>query len=295
MNKHHSPSLGVVVTNYNTQDLLLKCLHQCEHLEPSLSDIVVVDDASDIIPDLSGTKARLIRNESNIGLVGSLNRGIESCRADLVVVFDADAHPLSPFSFEILAAFSDDPNLAMAAFRTVDSKGCPTASSQQEPGFLTILLGQALHAKIEHLVPKRPLCIFTCAMVVRKTAFEEAGGFDARFDWLDLDLDLSMQFTRMGRKLKIIENLMAFHVGGGTPQAMEARVRRFYLNRWLLLKKYHLIPMPAVIRSLIVIRLFVEWIFLLLAGSHFFPREVALKKACGRIAIINDFISLRSL
>jgi GT2 family glycosyltransferase len=282
-------NVGVVVTNCNTEEQLRQCVSQCDLLEPSLSDFVVIDDASLIRPNPGSGRVRLLENSSNLGLTASLDRGIRECRADLVVVFDSDAYPITPFTQEVRREFAKDPSLAMAAFPTVDSHGCRTASTEQEPGLLSILLGQKLYAAIGKLMPARPLCIFTCAMVVRKSDYLAVGGFDPQFDWLDLDLDLSMEFTRIKKRLCIMEGLQAFHVGGGSPQTTSARVLRFYQNRWKLLLKHRRLPIAPVIKALILSRLVAEWIFLLVAGKFLFPHPIANEKTRGRLMIIKQF------
>jgi GT2 family glycosyltransferase len=282
-------SAGVVITNCNTEQQLRHCVKQCDLHEPVLADFVVIDDASAEIPDPGSERVRLLRNPSNLGLVGSLNRGITECRADLVVVFDSDAYPLAPFVQEIIRTFTENPDLAMAAFATFNSRGTRSESTLPEPGVLSILLGQKIYAKIAHAMPPKPLCVFTCAMVVRKTDFLAAGGFDPQFDWLDLDLDLSMVFTRMEKSLILLEGLEAFHEGGGSPQKTSARVLRFYLNRWKLLKKHDLLPLAPLVKSAILARLCAEWFLLHVAGGMFFPREIAREKSRGRLMVIREF------
>jgi len=289
MNPSGGLSVGIVITNCNTEQKMRHCVKQCDLLEPILDDFVVIDDASAEIPDPGSKRVRLLRNPSNLGLVGSLNRGITECRSDLVVVFDSDAYPLAPFVQEIRRTFTEDAALAMAAFPTFNSRGTRSESTLPEPGMLSILLGQKIYAKIARMKPRKPLCVFTCAMVVRKTDFIAAGGFDPQFDWLDLDLDLSMVFTRREKRLILLQGLQAFHEGGGSPQTTSTRVLRFYLNRWKLLKKHDLLPLAPLVKAAILARLCAEWLLLLIAGRMLFPREISREKCRGRMMVIREF------
>lgn len=261
-------SIGVVITNCDTWALTFTCLDRLAPFRTALFDVVVVDDAStepgaEPLPQ----GVRLLRNPERQGLVRSLNRGIRSLDTDLVVLFDSDAYPLHDFTAEVRRLFAADPRLAVAGFRTLDGEGRLTGSHEAEPDVSCLVLGQRLHACWERLARRDgPVCVFTCAMALRRRAFEELGGFDEGFDWLDLDVDLCMRARRAGWEVAHTPTLTAFHEGAGTPQRTSERVLRFYKNRWRLLRKFGLIHRPALVRALILGRLAGELAALHLAG-----------------------------
>jgi GT2 family glycosyltransferase len=84
------------------------------------------------------------------------------------------------------------------------------------------------------------------------------GGFDERFDWLDLDHDLSMRLRREGWKARQTSRAVAFHEGGGAPQSTEERVERFYAARWYLLRKHHKVRFPGFTKTLVSLRIRAE-------------------------------------
>src|SRR5262249_47030155 len=65
---------------------------------------------------------------------------------------------------------------------------------------------------------------------------------------------------RAGYHLKVRPDLLAFHEGGGAPQATSARVLRAYKNRWLLLRKHGKLRRPELVRALVLLRLRAEWL-----------------------------------
>ncbi len=191
---------------------------------------------------------------------------------DIVVVFDADAYPATPFCEAVSNMFVQDFGLGLVALQTFGSSGHDTESYTTEPNFWSILLGQALAAKVDRWVRDRSgrLSVFTCAMAVRRRAFDELGGFDEAFDWLDLDHDFSMRMNRAGWGVAICPEPRVFHEGGGSPQLMRHRLLRSYKNRWYLLKKFDRIPAPALLRILIGLRLRIEYLILVLFGRLLF-------------------------
>lgn len=279
--------LGVVVTNYETWDLAARCVE--EVLARGVRDVLVVDDASPSPPPAGlPERVRILRNERNLGLVRSLNRGIEETDADVIVLFDSDAYPLSDFAPAALRRFAGDPELGILGFRTVGASGRETGSHEPEPGVAGLVLGQRLHALLHRLVPGGgPPCVFTCAMAVRRRAFDELGGFDEGFDWLDLDLDLCMRARRAGWKVEHDPAIVAFHEGSGAPQATSQRVLRHYKNRWRLLRKFGKIRRPALVRALVLARLRLELLALRTAGAAAFRDRQALEdKLEGRRALL---------
>lgn len=284
-------SVGVVVTNYETWELTQRCLAALAAVGGA-DQVVVVDDGSTAAaPPGLERQARVLRNAGNQGLCRSLNRGVAACATEVVVVFDSDAYPLVEFAAPLAAAFAGEPRLGLVGFATVGNGGRPTASWEEEPDVAGLVLGQRLDALRRRLVPRRRgagdrLSVYACAMAVRREAFLAAGGFDEAFDWLDLDHDLSLRLRREGWHLAVRPDLLAFHEGGGTPQATEERVLRFHRNRWLLLRKAGRIRRPAAVRALVLARLWVEWLLLrLLAGIPSGKRRWA-EMAAGRRTII---------
>ncbi|HYO15548.1 MAG TPA: glycosyltransferase [Thermoanaerobaculia bacterium] len=284
-------TLGVVVTNYNTRDLTGRCLEKILAYREGIDRILVVDDASPEGPPVPPDPAVEVRvNPANLGLVRSLNLAIRALGTDVAVLFDSDAYPLNEFPQRVRQLFGDDPDLGIAGFATVDEDGRPTGSTEAEPDAASLVLGQRLHALWTRLLPGSGDglgSVYTCAMAVRTRAFEELGGFDEAFDWLDLDHDLCMRANRSRWRVAHAPEIVAFHRGSGTPQAVRHRVQRFYKNRWLLLRKFGKIRHPRLVRSLVLARLGAEYAALRLLGRAVARDPEALRdKLEGRRAVI---------
>jgi GT2 family glycosyltransferase len=288
------PTLGVVVTNYDSWDLTRECLAAVLSYADHIDSILLVDDASPSQPPPLDGRVRLMVNSHNLGLVRSLNRALELIKTDLVVVFDCDAVPLTDFTAPVRRAFAAESRLALVGFATVDGERRPTASFESEPDVASLVLGQRLHRV--YLRRRRdsgsaPLCVYACAMALRRSAFAELGGFDERFDWLDFDHDFSMRVHRSPWQLRILPEVVVRHSGSGAPQRSSQRVRRFYRNRWLLLAKHGKIRWPILVRGVIVARLAVEALALrtlaALPGRH---RTSMREKARGRELALGELM-----
>lgn len=285
-----SLSVGVLVINYRTWDLALRALNAAIHLEPSIEEYVLFDDGSPELPPSDvDHRIRIIRSEVNRGYTSAVKTAFAEMESDVVVVFDADAYPVAPFSACVRDRFERDKELGQLAFFSEDESGSPTESFlRAEPTEWGLLLGQRFYARIERKSRRADLCAFSCCMATRQEAYHQVGGFDENFDFVDADLDYSMRLRRAGWKIAADPSLRAFHKGGGWSQLQRHRVLRFYKSRWYLLRKHNLLTNVPLARLFILTRLRLEHIALKLFGTFLYrDPKIRLEKTLGRRELIS--------
>jgi GT2 family glycosyltransferase len=290
-NSSCSLSIGVLVLNYNTWDLALTALNAAINLEKDhVNEYVLFDDGSPSPPPVDiDSRIKLVLGNSNRGFAKALAAGFSAMTSDIVVLFDSDACPLVPFSAQVRKRFQDDARLGQLGFIAQDQNGAQTESFLGEPTQWSLILGQALYARL----PRKPLqpsklCVITGCMATRKLAYTQAGGFDPEFDFLDIDVDYSMRLRELGWKVDVDKSIRVFHVGGGTPQLVRHRVLRFYKCRWHLLRKHRLLWNVKAARFLILARLTCERKILQLFGRFLFSNKAILEdKVLGREALLS--------
>jgi GT2 family glycosyltransferase len=235
--------VSVVITNHNTWPLTLRCVQALERFSRAhLFEIVVVDDASSTpAPPELPAWVRVVYNGKNLGYQASVNVGFRAVSGDWVLLLDSDACPLMDVVEPLTRAFTADAGLGGVALGTVDHAGAPTASSQYEPQAIGFLLGPRLegtYVKLSALFGEPRTVLYSCALAVRRAAYDSVSGFDEGFDFLDADIDFSMRLSAAGWKTRREPGLVAFHSGSGSPQTQSRRVLRCYRNRWRLLDKH---------------------------------------------------------
>lgn len=275
-------SVSALITNFNTWQLTQKCISELIYLSnDSLSAIVVVDDASDEAePFFLSEKVHIIRNSQNKGYVASVNIGFSQIKEDIIILLDSDAYPLVDLAQHLLTIFDANSRLGAIGFHLVDEAGNPTGSHRPEPHSLGLLLGQKLEARTRSLLPllqNRPICLHSCGMAVRRTAFEDIDGFDENFDFLDADIDFSMRLRHAGWKVDYYPELVAFHKGGGSFQTSSKRVIRHHKNRWKLLDKHGYLPPPAIFKVALAIRHLIEYSIFIIINKRLVKDPISLK------------------
>ena len=272
---HMSLSVSVLITNYETWPDARRCARSAvEHSGDALEEVLIVDDCSSSTgPDDLTAPIRVVRNEANQGYVRSVNIGFSHLDSDIVVLLDSDAEPLMDLVPGVRETFDEDPGLGALALHLVDRDGNPTGAVSPEPTVGHYVLGQKAGSWLRRVTQSddlpgaERLCLHSCGMAVRREAFEDVGGFDEEFDFLDADTDFSMRLRQAGWRLRKSDDLMAYHEGGGSPQSTAKRVVRHHRNRWQLLQKHDRLPYPVLAKLALTVRHGLEYGVLRLAGS----------------------------
>lgn len=274
-------SISALITNYNTWPLTNLCAQELEKWSQDyLTQIVIIDDASENTPpDDLPAKVNLVQNSVNKGYVASVNIGFTSIKEDIVIVLDSDAYPLMDLASPLIEKFSKNPKLGAVGFKLVDEKGKENGSFSPEPTVLGLLLGQKLYSTYQHWFPSvksSAICLHSCGMATRRDAFEEVGGFDEGFDFLDADVDFSTRLRLAGWEIEYDPTLVAYHQGSGSPQTTAKRVLRHHRNRWRFLKKHGCLPNPGLLKIGLATRHLIEYCTLLVGGKFILANSTQL-------------------
>jgi GT2 family glycosyltransferase len=149
-------------------------------------EIVVIANgvAADAIPAVGDARVRLVSVPANLGIPGGRNRGSEHARAPLVAFLDDDARFAdNGVLARCLVAFAHDARLGVIALHIVDEEGGTE------------------RRKIPRLGSTRadrsgPVTAFNgAAHVVRRAAFEDAGGYAAEFRYAMEETDLALRLV----------------------------------------------------------------------------------------------------
>jgi N-acetylglucosaminyl-diphospho-decaprenol L-rhamnosyltransferase len=249
--------LAIVVVSFNTREYLDRCLRLVAPADDADHVVVVVDNASTdgsaaLVED-AYPRVRLIREPENMGFGRAANRGIEATAAPFVLVLNPDAWPADGDALTMLVTFlRERPGTGVVAPALVgedgraqlSSVGVPTrwwtgtpAVTSARPGRLGRLWFRASH--------RGRLSVVGAAMLIRRQAFDEVGGFDPAFFLFGEEVDLCLRLQRDGWAVAECPASTFVHVGGAATQRTWPTAYREQVRGHLRLLAKHASPEEA--------------------------------------------------
>lgn len=176
---HKKPLVSVIVTAYNEEKFIGRCLRSLLHQTMPLDDyeVIVINDGStdrtSYALELFHSAIHTISNTENLGLPASVNRGIKAARGDYIVRVDSDDYV--NLNFLNFLHFYLDQN------EYVDAVACD------------YLLVDDMENVIE-----RGNCVevpIACGIMFRKKHLLDIGLYDEEFRWHE-DKELRIRFEK---------------------------------------------------------------------------------------------------
>jgi glycosyltransferase involved in cell wall biosynthesis len=204
-------------------DVVIVAHQSADHIEeavgdlPAIAHVVVVDNAS---TDLSSwfaerAGATVTVNDVNAGFAAAANQGARLGAADAILFLNPDAS-IAPAEVKALARLLDrDPQVAVVSPRVHHLDGSDqrvlwpfpsSAGAWREALALHRLRGES---------PRKGFVTGTCFMV-RRSAFEDLGGFDARYWLYGEETDLCRRAIDAGWRVEVMPGAAATHAGAAS-------------------------------------------------------------------------------
>jgi glycosyltransferase involved in cell wall biosynthesis len=181
-------TLSVVLPNYNHAKFIGRALAALLRQERAADEIIVIDDGStdDSIAVIERIAAgapaiRLLRNPSNIGVIPTLQRGLEAARGKYVYFAASDDWVFPGFFALALRRLEADPDMGLFCGEAMLVDGASNRPFAVRPAVRPRLrAGRIAAAGTEQLLRSTDNWILTGSAIFRRDCVIWAGGFDAR-------------------------------------------------------------------------------------------------------------------
>jgi GT2 family glycosyltransferase len=212
-----TPSLSVVIVSYGARGQLQRCL---EALPVESDHVIVVDNAS---PDGSADLVRerfphvyLLALAENRGFAAGANAGIAAARTPFVLLLNPDVRPLGQAVDQLLTCAEEHEGAAVVVPALVDERGRRQPSLVGYPS--AWWTGRPPITTGRRWLPPRPepgeAFAVGAAMLLRRDALEQVGGFDEAFFLFFEEVDLCRRLLDAGWGIRRCERSRFVHVGG---------------------------------------------------------------------------------
>jgi GT2 family glycosyltransferase len=248
-----SRDLSVVIVNWNTKDLLLKCLasifttiHDLSYevwLVDNASSDGSVDAASDRFPQV-----RVIQNSRNLGFAAANNLAFRQMEGRYAMLLNTDAALTQGAALELFRFMENTQNAAMVCGQLLNLDGTRQNSIANFPTLASLLANETV---LRILFPKAypskrrryesPIEIESCigaCMMVRKSVMDAVGLLDERFFFFFEETDWAYRMRKAGWKIYFVPSARIFHAQGRSV-GRDVRGRLlFYRSRYQYFRKW---------------------------------------------------------
>jgi len=214
------PLINVVLPTYNRAHLLRRAIDSVlaqswRHLELIVVDDGSTDDTPGLLAGVNDTRLSTIRFDHNRGAPAARNEGIKASRGEFIAFLDSDDHwPVERLETQ-LAAMSAAP---------ADTVLCVCSIHYIRPGRSYDIVWEDAYLPPEDAVTRVATGdgLGTVAWMVRRSALDQAGGFDESLPRLQ-DYELSLRLAATGGVLLMRDVLVTAEL---QPDSVSASAER---------------------------------------------------------------------
>ncbi|MDG2242274.1 MAG: glycosyltransferase family 2 protein [Rhodospirillaceae bacterium] len=251
------PDVDIVIVNYKSASHTVKCVaavHVAAHQDGVGVDVYVVnngDESTDFETEvLHAGQATVTTNSENLGFATASNVGARLGNAPFILFLNPDAL-IHSGALQALTSFLNDPSngqVGIVGPEVCNSNGATVPSCSRLPSrFDLITRSMGLHALLHKKAsyPYAPLDdhahsravgqVMGAALMIRRSLYEQLGGFDERFFLYYEDVDISARAKAMGAESYYLKDACVTHVGrisssqdAGFSLALHVRSRMTY-------------------------------------------------------------------
>jgi GT2 family glycosyltransferase len=223
MTRLGAANVAVIVVDWNSGDLLDRCLSALARQTVQPRRVIVVDNASAsetrLRVRMDGSRLELVRLSENLGFAAGNNRGIAlASDAEWIALLNPDAFPEPDWLENLLAAAAAHTEYSSFASRQVMA-GDPTLLDGTGDSYAVSGLawrrdyGRRAAGRREKQEEVFGPC--AAAALYRRSALNEAGGFDEHFFCYFEDVDLAFRLRLAGRRCLYVPEAVVHHIGSG--------------------------------------------------------------------------------
>lgn len=263
--------VAVVVVNWNTRNLLLRCI-QCVYdvCAGSPPEVIVVDNASSDDSVLSIREhfphIHIIENHENVGFARANNQGVQASSAPYVLLLNSDAFLTTGALQIMLDLMRHEPRAALVGAQLRNADGSFQSSHTPFPSwwreFLILSgLGRMLkgpwYPSRRDEVEKGPQIVDYvdgACMLARRDVYLQLGGLDEGYFMYSEEVDLCLRLKQHGWQVWYQPAAQVVHLGGASSTSRRTeRERDLYRSRLRFYRKHYGVFSASVFKLQLVV------------------------------------------
>ena len=252
-----SPTLSVIILSWNVRDLLRKCLASLPWDDPQV-EVIVVDagsaDGSAEAARQEFPRARLMAQTENLGYTRGNNLGLRAANGRYLLILNPDTEAIGDALAQMVAYMDAHPQVGVLGPRLIGADGATQSTRRRFPTLATAFLEStwlqpfAPRSLLRHYyaqdLPDDAISevdwVMGAALLVRRQAYEQVGGFDEGFFMYSEEVDWCRRMKAAGWQVVYFPPACIIHHEGRSSEQVPAATHiRFNASKVRYFRKYH--------------------------------------------------------
>lgn len=251
--------LAILIVSHNTRELTRACLRSVLEQPAGLkSQVIVVDNAS-----ADGSAAavaaefpeiRLLKLDRNLGFAAGNNLAARYARREWLLLLNPDTAVVDGAIDRLLAFVQAHPEDSIFGGRTVFADGSlnPTSCHGRPTPWSTFCIATGLARFFRHRpwanteeirgwnrdTVREVDAVTGCFLLIRRSLWEQLGGFDERFFMYGEETDLCLRARALGHKCLICPDATIIHHGGASEKVRSGKMVRLFTAKARLFARH---------------------------------------------------------
>ena len=232
---------AVLIVNWNSWELLTRCLESLSRQTYKDFKVFVADNASDqSLPDgifsiLPGMV--FVQNDLNYGFAGANNRLIEHAReSEWVIFLNPDAFPAPDWLELMMKAADEYPGYSFFSSRLLNAENQSLLDGDGDNYHISGLAWRSGHGKVADIgsLPREVFSPCAAAAMYRMDIMLEVRGFDEDFFCYFEDVDLGFRLRLAGYRCLLVPSAIVHHIGSATSGGQQSDFSVYHGHRNLV-------------------------------------------------------------
>jgi GT2 family glycosyltransferase len=212
--------LSIIIPNFNTKELLKKCLKSIKKAETIVVDNGSTDGSVEMIKK-EFPEVIPIENHKNLGFAKAVNQGIKCAKGDYILVLNSDTE-VKNGALKCLVDFArQHPEAGIVGARLLNPDGSIQPSIYHFPTIFRAIkefwFGQKGSYEKYYVIGEDPVSVDAvtgAAMLIPRKTIEKVGLFDERYFMYFEDLDYCRRVKKAGLKVYYLPEARIIHFHG---------------------------------------------------------------------------------
>lgn len=234
--------VGIVVVNWNSFDVLNRCLAAIKTQSFAPACVVVVDNGSDsALVDLQGElpdNTIYIRLSDNTGFAHANNLAVARLgECEWIALINPDAFPEPDWLEQLVSATRRRPEYAFFASLTIADEFPSHLDGTGDVYHVSGIAwrrGYGRRTAETRLLEEEVFAPCAAAALYRRDAWDDAGGFDENYFCYFEDVDLAFRLRLLGYRCLFVPTAVARHIGSVTSGGQQSDFSVYYGHRNLV-------------------------------------------------------------